>query len=202
MLRFIPACAGNSQADELCCPSVAVHPRVCGEQPPRRLKNASSAGSSPRVRGTVGAEIGQVARCRFIPACAGNSTLGCEVHWATPVHPRVCGEQIDPLQETYREYGSSPRVRGTVFDPYAFRGQFRFIPACAGNRYTVRARFRGSAVHPRVCGEQSTVRAQECCWRGSSPRVRGTVLTGEDESVLRRFIPACAGNRTHHFAVS
>ena len=51
-LRFIPARAGNACGGRRQQAAAAVHPRACGE---RRCMNAccaSSAGSSPRVRGT------------------------------------------------------------------------------------------------------------------------------------------------------
>ena len=50
--RFIPACAGNRSAGNLCMFSMAVHPRVCGEQSSGWGTPGSSSGSSPRVRGT------------------------------------------------------------------------------------------------------------------------------------------------------
>ena len=70
-------------------------------------------GSSPRVRGTVG--VGGVFVCviRFIPACAGNSLCLMKSSSTSPVHPRVCGEQILIERDPELTYGSSPRVRGT-----------------------------------------------------------------------------------------
>ena len=91
--RFIPACAGNSGIPLTKNSTLAVHPRVCGEQrSPARLRTVST-GSSPRVRGTDFLAFQVAFFRRFIPACAGNSThLGT---WTLirPVHPRVCGEQ-------------------------------------------------------------------------------------------------------------
>ena len=122
LMRFIPACAGNTDRR-------AVHPRVCGEQsriacftqiyeygssPRVRGTGLVSicqpmshcAGSSPRVRGTG---FGCSTEDRFIPACAGNSVTtvarannrfipacaGNSGAASAPdaVHPRVCGEQ-------------------------------------------------------------------------------------------------------------
>ena len=51
------------------------------------------------------------------------------------------------------------------------------------------------AVHPRVCGEQSITGSPPSRGRGSSPRVRGTGDTIRTVRTVRRFIPACAGNR-------
>ena len=68
------------------------------------------------------------------------------------------------------------------------------IPAYAGNTM---ARWHPKTVtrdHPRVCGEH--VRNQPGRWRcqGSSPRMRGTRLGLEDETVRPGIIPAYAGN--------
>ena len=52
ILRFIPACAGNSASPEMIEDTTPVHPRVCGEQSETFTKSASPFGSSPRVRGT------------------------------------------------------------------------------------------------------------------------------------------------------
>ena len=114
-----------------------------------------SDGSSPRVRGTA---------TRLMP-----------MSYAAPVHPRVCGEQVDV---------------GKLF----VVGR-RFIPACAGNRRSARRSAGRTAVHPRVCGEQTMFRCFSGHFIGSSPRVRGTARTCRRRLSNRRFIPACAGNR-------
>ena len=118
MMRFIPACVGNSIT--YCCPitNVPVHPRVCGELPSADVYPNRGVGSSPRVWGTlqVNAEIGAAAR--FIPACVGNSALSRAEVFGLSVHPRVCGE-LSPTVETgwptQGPDGSSPRVWGTHF---------------------------------------------------------------------------------------
>ena len=114
LLRFIPACAGNSKEAPNAAVTVTVHPRVCGELLQVRRSAGSACGSSPRVRGTrsrwrlaptkaYGSSprvrgTREPARCRrvprrFIPACAGNSYGSA----------RICSVKA----------GSSPRVRGT-----------------------------------------------------------------------------------------
>ncbi len=133
----------------------AVHPRVCGEQAASRPGLTPRAGSSPRVRGTGLAGNGYnrgfsgssprvrgtvprgsrapVAR-RFIPACAGNRSRWWRAPAATPVHPRVCGEQTLDDGTVVEASGSSPRVRGTGLEQLPAEVADRFIPACAGNR--------------------------------------------------------------------
>ena len=73
VIRFIPACAGNSRDDPARRAGVAVHPRVCGEQGSHRQISEPVNGSSPRVRGTVDTDSSIAFGYRFIPACAGNS---------------------------------------------------------------------------------------------------------------------------------
>ncbi|SIT84567.1 hypothetical protein SAMN05421849_2138 [Pontibaca methylaminivorans] len=52
LLRFIPACAGNSSRARATGIHRAVHPRVCGEQDVFVNAYHRIRGSSPRVRGT------------------------------------------------------------------------------------------------------------------------------------------------------
>ena len=131
--RFIPACAGNSQLSAGGRRSDSVHPRVCGELPPRFHRVLHFAGSSPRVRGTPTPEALTHINHRFIPACAGNSDTGSIYLHCDPVHPRVCGELDGWLDPSLAQPGSSPRVRGTRADAVGSGRLARFIPACAGN---------------------------------------------------------------------
>ena len=73
IIRFIPACAGNSSSPCSEPSPNPVHPRVCGELAPSRPATATRGGSSPRVRGTRRRQGGAGRHDRFIPACAGNS---------------------------------------------------------------------------------------------------------------------------------
>ena len=194
--RFIPACAGNSHNWSKSGFRKPVHPRVCGEQ--RYMANAVLVlvGSSPRVRGT--AEYGKLhnARLRFIPACAGNRATSTTPLVFGSVHPRVCGEQTSQILLPCSTYGSSPRVRGTEPPCQSFFKKVRFIPACAGNSKSSRSGNFLISVHPRVCGEQPRVLSMSNSQVGSSPRVRGTDFGAPPGVCKRRFIPACAGNRS------
>ena len=155
LLRFIPACAGNSRICAGNGRAAAVHPRVCGEQRASPSLRVMRTGSSPRVRGTDGVARQPCAGERFIPACAGNSP-GSRVRRAgRTVHPRVCGEQTEEDGGALSSIGSSPRVRGTAACHSHNPGQFRFIPACAGNSFGLWRQRTLQSVHPRVCGEQS-----------------------------------------------
>ena len=131
---------------------------------------------------------------RFIPACAGNARADLRGGIDPAVHPRVCGERRFALLAKSLANGSSPRVRGTRSTASPRFTVIRFIPACAGNAGVGRSATGRWAVHPRVCGERSRNSAMESSQSGSSPRVRGTLLIGEEMLPTKRFIPACAGN--------
>ena len=187
---------------------------MCGEQSRFRGFDSGGGGSSPRVRGTDDAPVEGQETGRFIPACAGNSTVVRIGSITRAVHPRVCGEQRAQHSRRLLFRGSSPRVRGTgqlcvhwrlssrfiprvrgtvieLPDESAVR---RFIPACAGNRNRRVVAQGKVAVHPRVCGEQDRGRIRWRTRRGSSPRVRGTGRLTRAKASPIRFIPACAGN--------
>ena len=194
LIRFIPACAGNSLAALRTDTLLSVHPRVCGEQRVRTVTFAALSGSSPRVQGTVTAVNFDRDLRRFIPACAGNSHQASCRCVALSVHPRVCGEQDLSLIGLCRSLGSSPRVRGTASCCDLRRCCYRFIPACAGNSAAAPIIWRNGPVHPRVCGEQSRTYRSLDIATGSSPRVRGTAWGYAAPDPAGRFIPACAGN--------
>ncbi len=193
--RFIPACAGNTSSPPRQRRCRSVHPRVCGEHasggirawcPPRFIPacagNTAPAtgaasktyGSSPRVRGTHVREGVRPGSMRFIPACAGNTATSRQRGGTSAVHPRVCGEHSFRRDDYVDDYGSSPRVRGTLRVKRRVEHRLRFIPACAGNTLRLALRFLRLPVHPRVCGEHLGGRTLDTWRTGSSPRVRGT----------------------------
>ena len=162
---------------------------------PHRGSDHRRPGSSPRVRGTQMGRRTRRPAARFIPACAGNSTVAHATPTIVAVHPRVCGELTSEFWRQRNRHGSSPRVRGT---------RRRSAPL-----------WRRPAVHPRVCGELRVSRVPFRTFSGSSPRVRGTRhspprmcwlspvhprVCGElrrrafAQARGGRFIPACAGN--------
>ncbi len=195
-LRFIPACAGNALCRLRYQAGISVHPRVCGE----RFRNDPSElihfGSSPRVRGTPFKPCELVLHRRFIPACAGNAPPALRGCGSVSVHPRVCGERAPDGKLSSLQYGSSPRVRGTLVLQIHPASRYRFIPACAGNAAMLMKMLTSGAVHPRVCGERQVARETTFLNTGSSPRVRGTQCSLTPPGPNARFIPACAGNAT------
>ena len=70
----------------------------------------------------------------------------------------------------------------------------RFIPAGAGNTWIRSTAFVAYSVHPRRCGEHRKGGKHQLLRIGSSPQVRGTLLSKCQIDVHIRFIPAGAGN--------
>ena len=97
------------------------------------------------------------AACGSIPACAGKPTPSRKRPRSSWVHPRVCGEAPPSPIPDPPQPGPSPRVRGSPRAPRCgdrYRGS---IPACAGKPASARSKPASSGVHPRVCGEASTI---------------------------------------------
>ncbi len=111
-----------------------------------------------------------------------------------PVHPRTRGEHISLSIEERDVVGSSPHTRGTCLQTVARDGEFRFIPAHAGNIVHSRFRAARAAVHPRTRGEHMSLPQFIIIRTGSSPHTRGTCKKLIAEALFFRFIPAHAGN--------
>ena len=151
--RLIPACAGKTQATHLRGLSSAAHPRVCGENIFILANSGSHSGSSPRVRGKRCTISPSRRHFGLIPACAGKTIRAFDGRVPLRAHPRVCGENESLPYTTYRESGSSPRVRGKLILANSRPNGFRLIPACAGKTSVFGSAGPSPKAHPRVCGE-------------------------------------------------
>ena len=192
--RFIPTCVGNGYSVIVLLPFQPVHPHVCGERAHGEAGRPTYYGSSPRVWGTGCERDWRFAHARFIPTCVGNG-IGpfCKGH-APVVHPHVCGERCPTARPGRPDFGSSPRVWGTV-PRYRFPlDLIRFIPTCVGNGVVALLLVAPLAVHPHVCGERASSTLAPQPGQGSSPRVWGTGIMHDSESQPKRFIPTCVGN--------
>jgi hypothetical protein len=119
----------------------------------RFMVSRSNKGATPRMRGTVKAEVGRrelvrfipahggtgnVDRrmnsiVRFIPAYAGNNGLSPACVTGSTVHPHACGERATVTMPSGRYSGSSPRVWGTAAFCLGEADHLRFIPTRVGN---------------------------------------------------------------------
>ncbi len=194
--RITPACAGKTRQKSLLGRAMPDHPRVCGENLFIALPPCVSGGSPPRVRGKQSPRLPHGSRGRITPACAGKTLAGIDIEICGSDHPRVCGENgPQPFLGTLC-FGSPPRVRGKRPWRYPLPSPPRITPACAGKteRYTLDDGLL--ADHPRVCGENRSVKRFFIVNSGSPPRVRGKLAAGVCVRVELRITPACAG-KTH-----
>ena len=192
--RFIPARAGNTHSSAPSRQRPAVHPRASGEHSRSLEAKKNVNGSSPRERGTRRVGAWFRARCRFIPARAGNTQSTSLFVRQFAVHPRASGEHTSAAAGCQPSAGSSPRERGTLGTTPANLYKWRFIPARAGNTAGGSRGRAYNAVHPRASGEHEMIASSVMRRRGSSPRERGTLVPGSRRWHSRRFIPARAGN--------
>ncbi len=132
--RFIPACAGNSaNSYGTVCIEDGSSPRVRGTPGANGVFRSHWA-VHPRVCGELYSELAEFAvHAGSSPRVRGTHGDPPQTLRILPVHPRVCGELRGAGGLIYTFYGSSPRVRGTLnlYDLYG--APHRFIPACAGN---------------------------------------------------------------------
>ena len=147
------------------------------------------------MRGTVGVFRNMRYIVRITPACAGNSESRIFCCCPLEDHPRLCGEQEQPLQMENILTGSPPLVRGTDSTRIRKPAAVRITPACAGNRWPGYWIPQLEEDHPRLCGEQAEGPFDGGCDKGSPPLVRGTGYRSQERFDRRRITPACAGNR-------
>ena len=89
--------------------------------------------------------------------------------------------------------GSSPRVRGKLWNAVKDIFGNGLIPACAGKTPAACPGREQSQAHPRVCGENAESLRKGMRTVGSSPRVRGKPRRLTGRAPHRGLIPACAG---------
>ena len=170
------------------------HPRVCGEHRAAAHLPYRERGSSPRMRGALRREVQTPQARRIIPAYAG-STRPCFRSVAERRdHPRVCGEHCARCRRTLTGWGSSPRMRGALSWHRVQRRVPGIIPAYAGSTGWWAGRKRLRRDHPRVCGEHLRLRNRQYRRRGSSPRMRGALVSHDELMLSAGIIPAYAGS--------
>ena len=157
------------------------------------LPRKENQGSSPRVRGLPHAPSAESRSEGIIPARAGFTQQKDSRYYSGSDHPRACG--VYPAQAAIRPVsgGSSPRVRGLLVHRHRVELAPRIIPARAGFTTSIKLLNNYSWDHPRACGVYCVPLRHPLCKGGSSPRVRGLLAGGVDDSHAVGIIPARAG---------
>ena len=157
----------------------------------------STAGSSPRMRGTPPWSPRSRGRAGIIPAYAGNTSSGQVLDLTYRDHPRVCGEHLSAMSFVVFIGGSSPRMRGTLSTVNWSIRDRGIIPAYAGNT----AIFPTSAFiirdHPRVCGEHAAGFRSRGASAGIIPAYAGNTSAICHSYSYMRDHPRVCGE--HHF---
>ena len=194
----IPAYAGEPFSRSRNTARRTVYPRVCGGTRYASISGVLMSGLSPRMRGNRA-----VARCRracpgSIPAYAGEPSPACRAYALSTVYPRVCGGT--PLVATGNAawHGLSPRMRGNPAARRGFCGQYRSIPAYAGEPFHTDLMSLHPTVYPRVCGGTGRPWLSAPNTSGLSPRMRGNLSPCDGRSAGQRSIPAYAGEPSLH----
>ena len=150
-------------------------------------------GLSPRGRGKPGRCPQSACPSRSIPAWAGETSHRRRPSVEPPVYPRVGGGNLHAVRQGALDGGLSPRGRGK---PYALtdaeRGR-RSIPAWAGETRKSTGICGGKGVYPRVGGGNPSRRRPKPIVFGLSPRGRGKLCQIDGRNLVKRSIPAWAG---------
>ena len=85
-------------------------------------------------------------------------------------------------------------MRGTPAQHRALLDESRIIPAHAGNTSRGSCAWYPRRDHPRACGEHVVERRSRRGFKGSSPRMRGTLGELVSDCLRMGIIPAHAGN--------
>ena len=131
--RFIPTHVGNTSGQSPPAFPRPVHPHACGEHFTWALIQGASAGSSPRMWGTLCFSRNFTYLHRFIPTHVGNTSCVIPKDARVSVHPHACGEHFTIPILCCHLRGSSPRMWGTPFLDRRLKTLHRFIPTHVGN---------------------------------------------------------------------
>ena len=191
--RITPADAGKTIRPAFLTVSSADHPRGCGENPLKRLRNTAPPGSPPRMRGKQKMSRTRNYATRITPADAGKTPPTAAVQPATRDHPRGCGENHVRINVGLFAAGSPPRMRGKPRSICGNRHTDRITPAGAGKTDRITSEWSEREDHPRRCGENAGVIIHIRKRQGSPPQVRGKLTQCFSYFIVHRITPAGAG---------
>ncbi len=145
------------------------------------------------MRGKRRRQLSPTTGAGSIPACAGETTLGCISPNFSGVYPRLCGGNFSCGVLPLAFGGLSPLVRGKRRKWRRGLSDNGSIPACAGETSTALPAQMWTRVYPRLCGGNIDAYFAGKTLLGLSPLVRGK-LPGLDFWIMGfGSIPACAG---------
>ncbi len=171
--RNTPASAGRTRPWPGCSRPATEHPRVGGEHDVGDHGLLNVRGTPPRRRGGRGQRPGLVVGLRNTPASAGRTSPTPSTSSGTPEHPRVGGEDRQRRSVDILATGTPPRRRGGRRAHGFPRHEQRNTSASAGRTSTRTSARSASSEHPRVGGEDASIRMKASTTAGTPPRRRG-----------------------------
>ena len=192
ILGITSACAEQTPPIRPTWTRAGDHLRVCGADEIIYSKEATHAGSPPRVRSRRRELPVAVQHGGITSACAEQTGVSRVIVARFRDHLRVCGADAPSGVVRPAVDGSPPRVRSRPdlgASPSAWQG---IISACAEQTGNPTTGGSPEGDHLRVCGADATAGHGDLAAQGSSPRVRSRlrgVTRGENGE---RIISACA----------
>ncbi len=174
--RITPAGAGKTRSAGRGLREMSDHPRRCGENMKFILYIFIALGSPPQVRGKLFHTSDKFRFAGITPAGAGKTIYHTLFPFIAQDHPRRCGENLPPKNETERTPGSPPQVRGKPAPHTGTAAPRRITPAGAGKTHIPSIFREIFQDHPRRCGENVAKGSSLECGAGSPPQVRGKLL--------------------------
>ena len=191
--RITPADAGKTCIKNESGRTQEDHPRGCGENRRKRLKEVVDAGSPPRMRGKLSVDKAALKKARITPADAGKTIRNRNRSRNRRDHPRGCGENLLTVDVFDKFIGSPPRMRGKRQPRFPCSAAYGITPADAGKTVDALNKYMQAADHPRGCGENPCFRTARKRKLGSPPRMRGKLHGEQWAGMEDRITPADAG---------
>ena len=188
-----PACAGKTTRRTVRFDKPQDHPRMRGEDGCVSVASASPSGSPPHARGRP-RHVRRLRNLqRITPACAGKTLPSRSRRQRRPDHPRMRGEDRTETASRTASRGSPPHARGRPSTSTSQTLSSRITPACAGKTSTSFTTLLESADHPRMRGEDLSLRRLGAPVPGSPPHARGRHAHLPCLIKEVGITPACAG---------
>ena len=178
--RITPAHAGKTIPARGSSASTQDHPRACGENGATLLREHTRGGSPPRMRGKHSCTLSPFGLPGITPAHAGKTSFCFGQRLVVEDHPRACGENKPGGRLFGVGVGSPPRMRGKQVHEDSLVKLAGITPAHAGKTLSAAVAPRRDWDHPRACGENPCCMDGASRQKGSPPRMRGKLSTGND----------------------
>jgi len=191
--RITPACAGKTFEAHAQPPGKPDHPRMRGEDIWPAKMDTFVSGSPPHARGRRNGLVCCNGSFRITPACAGKTKVHGALQCRDADHPRMRGEDVDPITVGFMQWGSPPHARGRHPAAGDANGDGRITPACAGKTGSRPCRCAPRTDHPRMRGEDTNTTKKLEKRFGSPPHARGRRAPPRLDFTAARITPACAG---------